>query len=130
MNTVEILSAGLGLLRKGFVQRAYASKTSDSSGSCSVSDPEACCFCSMGALYKVLEAEDAFASIRHPVDTLTAAASELFPGVSGGSGNVIAINDRLGFDAAEKMYLRAIELAQVKEAEAQFEEDHLGVVKG
>ena len=50
MNAIEILQASKNVVLKGWTQRSFAS--TESGRTCGSNDPEAKCFCSIGAIGK------------------------------------------------------------------------------
>jgi hypothetical protein len=125
MKTSEILKAGLALIQKGFAQGSYACLSNGET--CTVTNPDACCFCSYGALYRTLGHSVYLAPTSQVAvveEFLLLAAKEQAqtrPGTRPGEARnlIIYINDKLGLEATVKMWTRAIELAEAQEAKSR-----------
>jgi hypothetical protein len=120
MKTSEILKAGLALIQKGFAQGSYARLSNGET--CAVTNPDACCFCSYGALYRTLGHSVYLAPTSQVAvvdEFLLLAAKEQAQTRPGEARNLIVyINDKLGLEATVKMWTRAIELAEAQEAKS------------
>jgi hypothetical protein len=127
-SVVENLKAARALIEKPehFAQGTYAQKQDAVNGyryACDVEDPRASCFCSLGALRRILGDEvdhrDAFGLEGH---WLASAARELFPLKAEKHASFISlaiipdVNDNIGHEGVLQMFDRAIALAE-REAE-------------
>jgi len=131
-SVVQVLREAAHIIEEGYARGSFAKKKlatgyGERQIPCRMDDPDACCYCSLGAIGKVTGVSpevdsdwyDASKTARKAALLLTKAARELWPSeewrwrdIGPTTGPVIWVNDELGLDGAKRMFARAIELAE------------------